>query len=77
MPDFKIKTPAQIKCPFKCNAGWIGEPEITLDGKVWTASSQCSKCGAYAVWDFSPDKPLSVQQLWVKESYEGFWEGGQ
>jgi hypothetical protein len=59
------------------DSGWIGEPEVEIDGKVWSASSQCVKCGAYSIWDFNPDKPLSVQKLWVKESYEGFWEGGQ
>lgn len=70
MNNWNITTPDSVKCPYKCNKGWIGEPEITIDGKRWSAISQCAKCHAYCVWDFSPDKPLDKQQLWVKESYE-------
>lgn len=74
MQPWKIKPPPNIKCPFKCDKGWKGETEITPEGKKWTAWSQCAGCGAYSVWDFNPEIPLEKQQLWVKESYEGFPE---
>lgn len=72
-----LETPPSIRCPFKCDRGWVGEPDISIEGNVWTAMSQCAGCGAYSLWDFNPDKPLKGQRLWVKESYEGFWERPQ
>jgi hypothetical protein len=77
MSDWKIETPEQIKCPFKCNRGWLGEPNITTDSKGWRAESQCRGCGAYSIWYFNPDKPFAEQKLYVCESYEGFWEPPQ
>lgn len=74
---FKLITPPQIRCPFKCNKGWVGEPDIREEDGTWTGESQCAGCGAYSLWDFDPGRPLAEQKLWVKESYEGFWEGPQ
>lgn len=69
-PGF-LETPTTLKCPFKCNKGWKGEPELILYSPcVWTVRSQCAGCGALNDWDLNPDLPLEFQALFVKESYE-------
>jgi hypothetical protein len=71
---FLDKTPQEIRCPHKCNKGWLGEPELRLDDGKWAGWSQCAGCGAYSVWRFNPDKPLASQKLYVSECYDGFWQ---
>lgn len=74
MTSWKFNTPPSIRCPWKCDKGWVGEPEVSQEKGVWSGESQCNGCGAYAIWDFNPDRPMADQQLFVRESYEGFWE---
>ena len=66
------EVPKSVKCPNKCKAGKWASIKVDETKGMWVAMTTCATCRSRNYWDFNPDRPMSQQTPFVRESYESF-----